>query len=297
MDLELLTDPAAFLAVAGDHLALDPVLNTVVASVTRRAVAGSDLHRGTGPRWWLVVRDEDRVVGVAMRTAPLPPHPAYVLPMPEAAAVRLARLLHDRGERLEVVNGALPAARVVAEETARLGGGAVRVAEQNRLHRLHELLPPPDPPGRLRPAGPADAALVAEWYRRFDVEAAEQGGRAGEQVLLEPTDRESTLARIAQGGVWVREDAAGEPVNLTVHGPPAFGVVRVGPVYTPPRHRGQGYAASAVAEVSRGVRAEGHQVCLFTDLGNPVSNRLYERLGFRPVVDMAGLALTRPGPA
>lgn len=297
MDLELLTDPAAFLAVAGDHLALDPVLNTVVASVTRRAVAGSDLRRGTGPRWWLVVRDEARVVGVAMRTAPLPPHPAYVLPMPDPAALWLARLLYERGERLDLVNGALPSARLVAEETARLCGGVVRVAEQNRLHRLQELLPPPEAPGRLRPAGPADVALVADWYRRFDVEAAEQGGRAGEQVLLEPTDHDSVLTRIAQGGVWVREDGAGEPVNLTVNGPPAFGVVRIGPVYTPPEKRGHGYAASAVAEVTRRIRAEGHQVCLFTDLGNPVSNRLYERLGFRPVVDMAGLAVTRPGPA
>ena len=32
-------DPAAFLAEAGEHLAADPVLNTVVASVAERAVA------------------------------------------------------------------------------------------------------------------------------------------------------------------------------------------------------------------------------------------------------------------
>lgn len=39
MDLELLADPATFLAAAGDHLAAHPVLATVVATVASRAVA------------------------------------------------------------------------------------------------------------------------------------------------------------------------------------------------------------------------------------------------------------------
>ncbi|MCW2772418.1 MAG: hypothetical protein JWN91_744, partial [Nocardioides sp.] len=37
--LEFLDDPAAFLAAAETHLSADPVLNTVIASVTQRAAA------------------------------------------------------------------------------------------------------------------------------------------------------------------------------------------------------------------------------------------------------------------
>ena len=35
--------------------------------------------------------------------------------------------------------------------------------------------------------------------------------------------------------------------------------------------------------------AEGVRCCLFTDQANPVSNRVYEALGYERVVDMANL--------
>ena len=61
---------------------------------------------------------------------------------------------------------------------------------------------------------------------------------------------------------------------------------RVGAVYTPPSLRGRGYAAGVVAEVSRRALAGGHRFCsLYTDLANPTSNALYQRLGYIPVVD------------
>jgi hypothetical protein len=73
-------DPAAFLAAAEPHLALDPVLTTVVSSVTHRAL--EDDGRGKPapehPRWWAVVRDgSGEVVGMAMRTAPFAPYPLF----------------------------------------------------------------------------------------------------------------------------------------------------------------------------------------------------------------------------
>src|SRR5689334_17974470 len=98
-DVWFTEDPAAFLAVAQDRLALDPVLTTVVSSVThrieRQRTAGA--ARPAHPQWWAVVRDGDgEVVGAAMRTAPFVPHPLFVLPMPDGAARALAGALHGR---------------------------------------------------------------------------------------------------------------------------------------------------------------------------------------------------------
>ena len=130
-------DPSAFLDDAGDHLAADPVVSTVVASVAQRAARG-EVSRGVGPRWWLVAREGGQVTGVAMRSVPGAPYPLYVLPMPDDAAVSLARTLHGRGEEVLAVNGALPSARIVAEETARLTGRRARVDEHTRLHLLDD---------------------------------------------------------------------------------------------------------------------------------------------------------------
>ncbi|MGW3981307.1 GNAT family N-acetyltransferase, partial [Streptomyces mirabilis] len=70
--------------------------------------------------------------------------------------------------------------------------------------------------------------------------------------------------------------------------PMIAGMVRVDPVYTPADLRGRGYAAAVTAEVSRAARAAGAtEVVLFTDAGNPTSNALYQRLGYRRITDWA----------
>lgn len=288
--LEFFDDPRAFLDVAGDYLAADPVLNTVVATVTHRAAA-EGLPTGPSPRWWLAVRDGGRVVGAAMRTAPAAPHPAFVLPMPDDAAVLLARTLHERGEELLAVNGALPTAEIVANEIARGSGRRASTDEHTRLHVLEELAAPARTPGRLRPAVPADVPLALEWFAAFEVDAAEQAGRSASHGPLEPLDAMMMLRRVEQGRLWFWDDGDGRTVHLTGANAPAFGVVRIGPVYTPREQRGHGYASAAVAAVSRRLLDRGVRVCLFTDQANPTSNRIYAALGFRPVVDMANLVI------
>lgn len=289
MPLELTDDPHAFLAAADRHLAADPVLTTVIATVTQR-LADSGPPDDLPHCWWAVARDDaGEVTGVAMRTAPFAPYPLYVLPMPDEAARKLARTLHERGEEVRGVNGALPAARVVAEETARLAGGTVSVYEHLRLFELGDLAMPPAPAGGLRAAARADAAVCLAWFRDFDRAAAEQAGRAAGHDVFESFTLEAMHERIDAVVVWLWEDEYGESVHLTAANPPAHGVTRIGPVYTPKEHRGRGYASRAVAEVSRRYVDRGVRCCLFTDQANPVSNRIYEAIGYRTVVDMANL--------
>lgn len=62
--------------------------------------------------------------------------------------------------------------------------------------------------------------------------------------------------------------------------------MRIGPVYTPREFRGQGYASACVAAVSQYLLESGRQFCtLFTDLGNPTSNKIYMNIGYAPVCD------------
>ena len=181
--VEITEDPRAFLAAAEEHLALDPVLTTVVSSVTHRALASvvAGLAPPQHPRWWAVVRDAAGVLaGVAMRTAPFPPYPLFVLPMPDGAARALGRTVHARGEQVGGANGALPAARVFAEEVATLTGASATIHEHLRLWEVTRLVPPAPAPGRLRAATPLDVDLAMAWFRAFALDAAEQAGRIGE---------------------------------------------------------------------------------------------------------------------
>lgn len=292
--LEFLDEPGGFLRAARDLFSAEPVEATLVVTVSdrmRREQEAGLPRPGTFPVWWVVERDAiGRVIGAGMRTAPFVPHPVYLMRMRGEGARRLARVLHDRGEVVDAVSGALPAAEAFADETARLRGLRHRVAVHTRLFFLADLQAPAPPPGRPRLARADEVDVVTEWYVAFTRDAAEQAGR-DQPHSVEGLDRDAMLRRIEDDTVWVWEDGDGAVVHLTGASRPMFGVSRIGPVYTPPERRGRGYAGATVAAVSRVLLDEGAGVCLFTDQANPVSNALYERLGFRPVVDQAQIVL------
>jgi len=144
-----------------------------------------------------------------------------------------------------------------------------------RVYRLDAVRLPDGVPGRLRPATPADQQLAVEWSRGFvrEVDMPVSG--------LE----ESARRRIAAGQLWFWE-VDGEPVSMAGDAPPVAGVVRVGLVYTPPRSRRRGYAGACVAALSQLELDRGARACmLYTDLDNPTSNAVYQRIGYRPVTD------------
>ena len=292
--LQFCADPGEFLAVAGDYLAADPVVSTVVTTIAHRLLAQqADGIAQPGRNWWLVVRNASAVVGAGMRTAPFAPYPPFLLSMPDQAAVALARTLHERREEVLAVNGALPAVVLCAAELTRLGGGQVQVSQHTRLHELGELVWPAPVPGGLQAATEDDVDLATKWFGAFMGDADEQAGRARGASAHEAPDRAEMLRRLRAGRLWFWITEAGERVHLTGVSPPSFGVARVGPVYTPPAQRGLGWASNAVAEISRRIQAQGARVCLFTDQANPTSNKIYAALGYQPVADMANLVITR----
>ncbi len=58
---------------------------------------------------------------------------------------------------------------------------------------------------------------------------------------------------------------------------------RIGLVYTRPELRGRGYGTAITGSLAQLLLNEGQAwVCLFADNANPVSNGIYQRLGFQP---------------
>ena len=66
---------------------------------------------------------------------------------------------------------------------------------------------------------------------------------------------------------------------------PVSRVVRLSGVYTPPEMRKHGYAAACVHALSMQLNRAGYRCVLYADLGNPTSNSIYRRLGYRVVAE------------
>jgi predicted GNAT family acetyltransferase len=154
-----------------------------------------------------------------------------------------------------------------------------------RLYRLEGLvMPDPAPEGAPRAAAGGDVPLVGDWFAAFGREVGESDDEGDHSAEVRD--------KLGYGGVLVWE-AAGVPVSIACVTRQVAGMIRVGPVYTPPEARGHGYASAVTAAVSeRALAAGAEEVLLYTDLANPVSNSIYQRIGYRPVEDRAVLAFS-----
>ncbi|MFF7394240.1 GNAT family N-acetyltransferase [Streptomyces scabiei] len=194
----------------------------------------------------------------------------------DALAVHLAGL----GHTFAGVTADHDTATAFAEAWQRHTGATPTLRVRMHLYRLDTLTPPnPHPDGHSRPVGEQDHDHLMRWCRELAVDL-------GETVTIDAASWAST--RFAEKAYTFWETPDGIPVSMAGVNPMVAGMVRVDPVYTPADLRGRGYAAAVTAEVSRAARAAGAtEVVLFTDAGNPTSNALYQRLGYRRITDWA----------
>ena len=130
----------------------------------------------------------------------------------------------------------------------------------------------------MRLAEPREDELVAEWLYEFHLEA----------LPNEPSSladhREAAKIRLADQDLYLWDD--GQPVALAGRQRPTPHGVCIGPVYTPLHFRRKGYATALTAALSQLLLDSGKRfTALFTDLSNPVSNSIYQKIGYQPVCD------------
>lgn len=275
-------DVEEYLAAAGDFLRSWPAENTVVLSVTATLLASGSAPFGEAAPlfgWWQA--DGEQVAGAFMQTPPLP---VVLTRMPAHAVIALADTFATAGRPLPGVNASSQAATAFADAWRERTSAIAEMHTHTRLYRLGQLRSPrPAPPGNARIAAAADRDLVLDWIAAFSREVHSLGGARPDAVD----------DRLSYGGITLWE-TGGTPVSLAGITRPVAGMLRVGPVYTPPELRGRGYAGAATAAVSRAALDDGvTEILLFTDLANPTSNALYQRLGYRPVEDRAILTFKK----
>lgn len=277
MRLQLHPDPTAFLTTAGAFLREAPLVNQMQLGIAA-ALQVDPGRYGDVVRMVSVHDDADRVVGAVMHTPPwLPGVSAMPLDVATFAGAAYARVAPDvNGAFGEELTGLAFAAAAWGARTP--SPGALGVDQRMGLFGLTEVAEVPRASGEARPATLEDTALLQEWLEAFHAEA----------VPTDPPVAANAGEAAAKRGLgWMWTDG-GRPVAYASFGRIVEGWISVGPVYTPPELRGRGYATSLVADMSRRALAEGRVGCtLFTDLANPTSNAIYERMGYRRVGTMA----------
>jgi predicted GNAT family acetyltransferase len=267
--VQLYETVAAFLAAADPFVRFDPFSTNVIAVVASRIAAGQE--PASDSNLWATVTDSaGHVVGAAMHT---PPHHVFLSRMPAEAAAALAQALADNGREVPGVNGALESTRPFAATWRAATGCDSRLVTAERLYSLGTLKAPEAVAGRgITAATPQHVELMAAWLAAFHDEAQSQAPVLQWYALAQ--------RRVAAGQVQLWQDAD-VFVSLAAFSAPSAGVARIGPVYTPPADRRRGYGAAVTAHATHTALAAGAEhVVLYADLANPISNSIYQKIGF-----------------
>ncbi len=213
------------------------------------------------------------VVGCAFRTPP------FNLGLTRLPAEALAPLVDDVAGMYPALPGLIgpePEVIAVARLWCELRGGVARERMRERIYALECVVPPvPAPAGQARWATEADLELLVDWVTAFAAEARIPGQDA--RALMSEYVANERIMLWDDGGVRSMAGAPGETPNGA----------RIGYVYTPPEFRRHGYASGCVAALSLRLLDAGRRFCfLYTDLANPTSNAIYQRIGYEPVCDV-----------
>ncbi|GLP71133.1 N-acetyltransferase [Streptomyces sp. TUS-ST3] len=275
-DWHLTEDIDEFLVRAGEFLRSRPVPHVMQLTWTARLRArGAAAYDAEGAVFGLL----ERAGEVQAAFHRLSPHRGLGLtPLTAEQADALAARLVALGHSVPSVSADDATAAVFAEAWQRHTGATSSVRVRLCLHRLGTLVPPePYPAGRGRAVGERDQEQLISLCRGFAADV-------GEAVTVDAGSWAGTRFSDKRYMFWETPD--GTPVSMAGANPMVAGLVQVDPVYTPAHLRGRGYAGAVTVEVSRDALAAGAtDVVLFTDAANPISNALYRRLGYVPVVD------------
>ncbi len=279
-EVKRLDDGEKFLADAGPLLLADEARHNLILGIAGTIRDSPGLYPLRS--FWLARHGSD-IVAAALRTPPY----NLVLARPESREA-LAALARAIAEDLPGVVGAVPESEDFAQLWSRQTGLNARTNMRQGVYALEQVERLASVPGSARVATADDRELVLRWWLAFGEEVLHQGGPGRENAGAMVDQRLGSM----RGGILLWEDD-GDPVSLAGWGGPTPNGIRVGPVYTPPELRGRGYATVLTAELSQRLLDGrlfdgGRRFCfLYTDLANPTSNAIYERIGYRRVAESA----------
>lgn len=272
MEVERFDDAATFRERADTLLLENEPANNLILGVTGAARDDPDSFEDL--IGWVVAGDSGEPVAAAVRTPPL----NLILAIPRSK--HAVEVLADEVGDLPGVIGCLPE---VEQFVATRPDRAHHNMSQG-VFQLDAVVMPSSVKGGSRPAGLEDVDTLVRWRLAFEEEAL---GTPGDPELARGNIEWRLAEQSPRFGLWVHE-VDGELVSMSGHQGPTPNGIRVSLVYTPPEHRGRGYASMVVATQSQWLLDNGHRFCfLYTDLTNPTSNAIYQRIGYRQIAESA----------
>jgi uncharacterized protein len=279
MNCTIYEDPADFLGVCRASLEENEAVYNLMLGIAIRLVK-NPLFYGSQPLL-ATVMDADALNVAALMTPPYKLQIALFTPDSFGSIRLLSSELREKKWHVPGVMGEEKAVRTYATLWSEIAGTTVREGMRQRIYELRSVNPVQYPQGTFRRATLRDLDRAIEWSHAFHVDCF------GSTEHPEIDDRQ-IKTMIQNGNLFFWSDP--EPVSMAALTRPTPRGISVSFVYTPPKCRKRGYASAVVARLSQRCLESGKEFCtLYTDLSNPTSNSIYQRIGYNAIADVMDL--------
>ncbi len=217
---------------------------------------------------------------IALRT---PPHDLIISYTDNLSTIEvLTEELTKRNEKLPGVLSFKEAADKFAEQWCERNSLICNLFRKERIYKLVKVSEETLGDRKFSVAPKAHQELVFQWavemMKEAIIDTTEDEIQRMIEILREEFDRDkSRMFLLFENN---------EPVSMAREAGKTPNGVFVNFVYTPIPLRRNGYATECVAKLSKYLLDSGKRYCfLFTDLSNPTSNSIYQKIGYQPVID------------
>jgi len=281
MQFKLYTDVHKFYNDTYDVLMRHEAQNMIPLGNTIIGNEGKDKTEWRDPANWFMaaISDADSIQLTAIMT---PPHNITLYATDNIINPEAVNCLIDglKDRELPGVTTEKTLAEYFAKEYTSRRGITFTTTMNQRIYELTAVNPDVQRFGSLRLLEEKDMYFFPYWVEAFH--AAKSYGNTEMSI---PQDAELYRYRLSAKKLYVLEDN-GIPVSMAGYTREMQTAIGVAFVYTPPYYREKGYATSCVAQISQIALEKGFTKCvLYTDLANPTSNSIYQKIGYVPVCD------------
>ena len=255
--------------------------NMILMGNVKMGYEGKMTHDWRNPAEWVMatVTDDEKIFLTALMTPP------FGITLYATDNLIDNKVLNCLVDGLEVAGISVP--RVMSEKELATAFATIytekfgldsEVRMNLRIYELVEVNPEIPQVGSLRLLSEKDMAYFPYWVEAMHTVAFDTQREVGD-------DLEPYLRSVNSGNDYVLE-VDGTPVTMAKISREMEDVCGIAMVFTPPYFRGRGYASSIVAKVSQVGLDRGFKKCvLYTDLSNPTSNSIYQKIGYVPLCD------------
>jgi uncharacterized protein len=262
-------DADAFLGLHQTILERDPVTNNLMLGLLER-IKGRPF--GEKELVWTVHLDDDTLV---LMIAGL-----YVILYATTDRIEMVRKavfeLRQRNITYPGVIGVKETALMFKTCHERMTGQQMTLGMNQRIYRTETSVYKPVCGATLELAQEKDIPVLVPWMVEFIKVAGEHATPEQAKARLTEKVRDGKLHLLKIGT---------QTVSMAAWERPFKDIVTVSYVFTPSDLRKRGYASACVGMLTEKLLETYRIVTLYTDLSNPVSNSIYQKIGFRPVAD------------